>query len=134
MKLIRISLLLSFITFFTGSLRAADPYISEFLASNTAGVSDSDGSSSDWIEIYNPGPTAVNLQGWYLSNDPLIPTRWVFPSSLNLNSGAYVYVWASNKAGVAGHSPDAGGRYHTNFTLSKSGGSVLLVKPDGTTV
>ncbi len=134
MKSIRIPLLLGIIAFITGSLRAADPYISEFVASNTAGVSDSDGSSSDWIEIYNPGPTAVNLQGWYLSNDPLVLTKWVFPSSLNLNSGSYVYVWASNKAGVAGHSPDAGGRYHTNFTLSKGGGSVLLVKPDGTTV
>ena len=113
---------------------AADPYISEFLASNTAGVADGDGDQSDWIEIFNPGPSSVDLQGWYLTNDPLVLTKWQFPNSLTVNSGAYVYVWASNKALVAGHSPDAGGRYHTNFSLAKSTGNLLLVKPDGTTI
>ena len=120
---------------FAFSAPAADPYISEFLAGNTAGATDSDNDTSDWIEIYNPGPSAVNLQGWYLSNDPAVLTKWVFPNSLNVNSGAYVYVWASNKALVAGHTPDAAGRFHTNFTLSKTAGSnLLLVKPDGTTI
>ena len=119
---------------FSARAIAADPYISEFLASNTAGVADGDGDQSDWIEIFNPGPSSVDLQGWYLSNDPLVLTKWQFPNSLMLNSGAYVYVWASNKALVAGHSPDAGGRYHTNFSLAKSTGNLLLVKPDGTTI
>lgn len=116
------------------STKAADPYISEFLAGNTAGATDSDGDSNDWIEIYNPGPSAVNLQGWYLSNDVAVPTKWQFPNSLNVNVGAYVYVWASNKGLIAGHSPDTAGRYHTNFVLTKNaGGNVLLTKPDGVT-
>lgn len=122
------------ILFMAFSARAADPYISEFLTSNTAGAEDADGDKSDWIEIYNPGPATVDLQGWYLSNDTLVLQKWQFPNSLTLNSGAYVYVWASNKALISTHSPDAGGRYHTNFTLAKSTGNLMLVKPDGTTV
>ena len=117
------------------SVHAADPYISEFLAGNTNGAIDGDGDTSDWVEIYNPGPSAINLQGWYLSDDPVLPTKWQFPASLNVNVGAYVYVWASGKSGVPGHAPDSGGRFHTNFTLSKNAGStVTLTKPDGITI
>jgi hypothetical protein len=134
MKSTHIFSLLACVFLTAGAAQAADPYISEFLASNTAGVTDGDGDSSDWIEIYNPGPTAIDLQGWYLSNDTAVLTKWQFPASLTVNAGAYVYVWASNKALVAGHSPDSGGRFHTNFTLSKSSANLMLVKPDGSTV
>ena len=36
----------------------------EFLASNSGGRQDADGDSSDWLEIYNPGTTDINLAGW----------------------------------------------------------------------
>ncbi|MFP6738185.1 MAG: hypothetical protein VCD34_05535, partial [Planctomycetota bacterium] len=41
--------------------------ISEFLASNRAGLRDEDGDSSDWIELHNEGETSVGLVGWSLS-------------------------------------------------------------------
>src|SRR5947209_286964 len=55
--------------------------ISEFLAHNTSGIVDEDGDFSDWIEIYNSGPTAVNLGGWYLTDNPADLTKWAFPST-----------------------------------------------------
>ena len=39
-------------------------YISEFLADNNDGLVDSDGDPSDWIELFNPGPNAVDLGGY----------------------------------------------------------------------
>ena len=49
--------------------------INEFMASNDSEepleegeLLDEDGASSDWIEIYNPTDSAVNLDGWYLTN------------------------------------------------------------------
>jgi len=43
--------------------------ISEFLADNSGGLTDEDGDSPDWIELYNSGTTLVNLAGWYLTDD-----------------------------------------------------------------
>jgi len=37
--------------------------ITEFLAANTRVLADEDGETSDWVEIHNPGPVAVNLLG-----------------------------------------------------------------------
>src|SRR5438876_1764863 len=55
--------------------------ISEFLAHNTSGLVDEDGAYSDWIELYNGGASAVNLGGWYLTDDPANLTKWAFPST-----------------------------------------------------
>src|ERR1700709_833868 len=46
-------------------LSANDPIISEFMADNTTGLMDGNGKRGDWIEIYNPGATPVDLQGWH---------------------------------------------------------------------
>ena len=50
---------------------AAQFVISEFMASNTAGIRDQDLHFSDWIEVQNIGDTAGNLQGYYLTDDRL---------------------------------------------------------------
>ncbi|MGB0775041.1 MAG: hypothetical protein ACPGUY_04300 [Akkermansiaceae bacterium] len=45
----------------TTSLLVADPVISEFMASNSNGLQDEDGDNEDWIEVFNPDATSVNL-------------------------------------------------------------------------
>lgn len=52
-----------------------------------------EGIASDWIEIYNAGPSAVNLLGYGLSDNALNPLEWKFPS-VNLDPGAYYVVLA----------------------------------------
>src|SRR5262245_54692626 len=50
---------------------AAEPVtITEFVASNSNGLQDEDGSHPDWIEIFNGGATNVNLDGWFLTDSP----------------------------------------------------------------
>ncbi|MEY3426468.1 MAG: hypothetical protein RL679_1826, partial [Bacteroidota bacterium] len=39
-----------------------------------------DESSPDWIEIYNTTSLNTNLQGFGLSDDPLMPLKWKFPN------------------------------------------------------
>ncbi|HEX2750714.1 MAG TPA: chitobiase/beta-hexosaminidase C-terminal domain-containing protein [Verrucomicrobiales bacterium] len=111
------------------SLPAPRPYLSEFMADNQGGLEDADGDSPDWIEITNPGPTAVNLGGWYLSDSPADLTKWQFPSPVVLAAGHSLVVFASSKDRRV-----AGGELHTNFKLDPDGESILLVKPDGLTV
>jgi hypothetical protein len=73
------------------------PVITEFLAVNSAGLSDQDGDRSDWIEIHNPDATSIDMAGWTLTDDPANPTKWTFPSVV-IPSGEYLIVFASGKS------------------------------------
>lgn len=88
---------------------------------------DMDGDTPDWIEIYNPDATAVNLQGWRLSDDEAVPNMWVFPS-VTVAANSYLLVYASGKNRAV-----AGTQLHTNFKLGTTG-ELILSKPDGTIV
>lgn len=105
--------------------------ISEFMAKNDATLLDGDGNYSDWIELYNSGDAAVNLTGWYLSDDSTDLTQWAFPSK-SIAAGEFLVVFASGQE-TAGYT-DAGGYLHTNFKLSASGESVILTNADGVTI
>ena len=89
--------------------------ISEFLASNRAGLRDEDGDSSDWIELHNEGEISVGLAGWSLSDEPGKPGKWVFPD-VSIAPGGYLLVFASGK-----DRRDPAGQLHTNFGLSSEG-------------
>ncbi len=101
--------------------------ISEFLADNVSGALDEDYDSADWIELYNGSASAVNLDGYYLTDDLLSKTKWRFPA-ITLAVGAYQIVWASGKDRRVVGQP-----LHTSFQL---GGDedLALIAPDGVTV
>jgi hypothetical protein len=105
-----------------------DPIISEFMAANTTTLADEDGAFSDWIEVFNPDPVAVNLNGWYLTDSATNKTKWQFPA-VTLSPGGYLVVFASDK-----NRRDPAGRLHTNFALDADGEYLALVKADGTSV
>jgi hypothetical protein len=96
--------------------------INEFMADNESGLADEDGEYSDWIEIYNPGHTAVNLGAWALTDDPNDPQKWPFPD-VTLGSHDYLVVFASGKDRRA---TGPGAVLHTNFKLSRSGDYLAL--------
>ena len=106
----------------------AEVLISEFLADNRGALDDEDGDSSDWIEIYNSGPTEVDLTGWYLTDDATDLTKWQLPATV-LGVESFLVVFASEKDRAV-----AGQEYHTNFRLSASGDYLALVEADGVTV
>ena len=70
--------------------------INEIMTSNSSFINDDDGDYSDWIELFNPGTTAVQLEGWGLTDNAANPYKWKFPEYL-LEPGAYALVWASGK-------------------------------------
>ncbi|MGJ8696903.1 MAG: lamin tail domain-containing protein [Verrucomicrobiaceae bacterium] len=102
--------------------------ISEFMASNAETLNDEDGNSEDWIELYNQSGSALNLSGWYLTDDSTNLTKWAIPD-ITLNSGQLIVIFASDK-----NRQDPGGELHTNFKLSASGEYLAIVRPDGITV
>lgn len=106
----------------------ASPIISEFLASNSIEQADEDGEFSDWVEIYNPDATAVNLSGWHLTDNDTNPNKWTFPS-VSIPAGGYLLVYASSKDRAV-----SGSELHTNFKLSSGGEYLALIMPDQTTI
>ncbi len=99
--------------------------ISEFMASNQNGLTDENGDTSDWIEVYNSGTTSVNLAGWRLTDDASDVNKWIFPA-LTLDPKGFAIVFASSKNRAVAGSP-----LHTNFKISGDGGYLGLIKPDG---
>ena len=109
-------------------MMAVTPIINEFMASNDNTLDDVDGHSSDWIELYNPGDTALNLDGYYLTNDPLDPDRWRLPA-VSINAGGYLVIFASEKNRI-----NPAQELHTDFLLGANDGYLALVGPDGTSI
>src|SRR5688572_627630 len=87
--------LLSIVLFFVASARA-DVVITEFLASNQNGITDENGETSDWIELYNNGTTVVDLSGWRLTDEEGVLDKWVFPAT-TLEPKGFLIVFASSK-------------------------------------
>ncbi len=111
------------------TLPEAVPVITELLADNRGLLKDEDDDSPDWIEIYNPGPTALNLGGWYLAETPAFKTQWTFPEPTIIEAGEYLIVFCSSKNRSVREA-----ELHTNFKLDQDGDSILLTHSDGTTV
>jgi hypothetical protein len=105
---------------------AAQPIITEFMASNNSTLLDGNGAASDWIELYNAGDQSVNLAGYTLTDDPQELEKWAFPSK-NLAPGEYLIVFASGNSSL-----DSAGNLHTNFALSAGGEYLALTAPNGT--
>src|ERR1043166_2358781 len=102
--------------------------ISEFMASNTSTLQDEDHLFADWIELRNSGTNAVNLDGWYLTDNDNNLTKWRIPAT-NIAAGALMVIFADSKdRSIPGRT------LHTSFNLSASGEYLALVKPDGVTI
>ncbi|MEX1024439.1 MAG: lamin tail domain-containing protein [Planctomycetota bacterium] len=106
--------------------------ISEFMA-NPGSIGDSTG---EWVEIYNPGATPVDIEGWTLADLD-------FDSTLLDNGGAGIIVPAGGQI-TLGNSSDPlvnGGITHAfdysnngQFFLSNSSDEIVLLSPTGIVV
>ena len=102
--------------------------ISEFMSSNENFLRDEDRDFSDWVEILNLSGALVNLDGWFLTDDPARLDRWQLPPRI-LRPGEHLVVFASNK-----DRSDPRAELHANFRLSRRSGYLALVQPDVETV
>ena len=121
---------LVFILFAGICFPAGNVFINEFMAANVLTLGDERDNFNDWIEIYNMNSTAVNLAGYYLSDDQDKLTKWKFPQDnsevTTVPAGGFLLVWADEEQDE--------GPLHTNFKLAKAGEHIFLVDPDGITI
>lgn len=105
-------------------LQAQNISINEFMSNNEATITDEDGDSSDWIELYNSGEIPIDLSGWYLSDDNDIPMKWQIESAV-IEANNYLLVFASSK------NRSGPGELHANFKISSAGEVIILTDLDG---
>jgi spore coat protein CotH len=114
----------------TGISSSTEPvvlYINEFMASNKTTLVNPDDTSAydDWIEIYNPGTSDVDMGGMYLTDNLSNPTKWQIPSGVVIPAGGYLLFWADEKTTL--------GSLHAGFKLSADGEEIGLYMSDGST-
>ncbi|MBN1116789.1 MAG: CotH kinase family protein [Bacteroidales bacterium] len=87
-----------FILFFHAFVEqiSAQVIINEIQSSNVQTISDNFGEFPDWIELFNNSDSVVNLEGWFLSDDRKLLTRWTLPA-ISLQPNEFVYIFASGR-------------------------------------
>ncbi len=103
-----------------------DVVINEFVASNDSlsNITDQDGESDDWIELYNNTDVDQDLTDFFLSDNYDNSLKWSFPAGSTIEANGYLIVWADENGMEEG--------LHANFKLSRDGESIMLVHADGT--
>ncbi|MDL2217314.1 lamin tail domain-containing protein [Christensenellaceae bacterium OttesenSCG-928-M15] len=99
----------------TGAIR-----INEVVSSNGGSLIDEHLGTPDWIELYNPSDTSVNLSGCALSDNVRDPRKYVLPDVV-LGPGEHLIIYACKYDGTP---PE--GIYCTGFGLSKSGEMLII--------
>lgn len=92
-------------------------YISEVSAASEA-------KKNDWIELHNGSKSAVNLEGYYLSDDTGNIKKLKI-GALSIDAGGYVVIEASADATAANIA---------NFGISPSGDTLILSDKNGTVI
>lgn len=91
--------------------------INEYSCANSTSAGDPDffGEMEDWFELYNTSGTALNLNGYHLSDKANNPTKFQIPGNISVPANGRLMVYCSGRAQIAG-----GVEIHTNFKLTQT--------------
>lgn len=104
----------------SGTLR-----INEVCSTNRKSLKAADGSSPDWIEIFNAGDTSADLSGIGVSDGDKNRYKFKFPDGTTLGAGEYLIIFCDDTDSVTGE-------LHAAFKISASGETIYLTAADGT--
>ena len=94
-----------------------DICISEAMSNNVSVLADENGEFCDWVELYNPTGSDVDLGGYSLTDNGMKADKFVFPS-VTLKSGECLVVFADGN-----YKCDVQSRiFHAPFKISSSNG------------
>jgi len=100
--------------------------INEFVANNDTGIEDEEGDTEDWLELYNTTDAAIDLAGWSITDDVLLPRKYTFPAGTSIASGEYKLFYASGKFPAPSNS-------HIGFKLDRNGEYLAVFDDTNTT-
>ena len=104
-------------------------FINEWMAQNSTTLADPvDGLFQDWIELYNPGSSPVDLGDYFLTDSLTNKTKWKFPDNTIVPAQGFLLVWADNE-NSQNNSTNAD--RHASFSLAAGGEAIGLFTDTG---
>lgn len=108
-------------------IEPAELYINEVLTDNVSDTTDTNMQTEDWFEIYNPGPDAVDIGGYFVTDNIESPMKFQIPvdhpDSSIIPAGGYLLFWCDED--------QSQGWNHVNFKLRNNEEQLILRSPDG---
>lgn len=99
--------------------KLGDLVINELVPVNSKGIYNEKGKIKDWFELGNNTNQFLKLSGFNLSDDLQNFRKWSFPDDAYISPNGHLLVWADGEnSSYLNH--------HTNFSLSGSGGNLIL--------
>ena len=98
--------------------------INEYSAANYDTHIDNYGEYEDWVELYNPTSAAIDISGWYLTDKPANPTKWMVPSSFIIPANEVAIIYCSGRDELLGSFA------HSNFKITQTKGNEILMLSD----
>ena len=100
--------------------------LSEVMSSNTNTIADENNEYDDWIEIYNPQASTIDLSDNYLTDKKDDLTKWQIPNGTTIASNQFLLFWCDED--------QEQGNNHTNFKISAAGEFLAIVDSDGLSI
>lgn len=92
--------------------------LNEVLPSNSNGCADEVGERNDWVELYNTSDSAVDLDGYSLTDDTASPRKAVISGGVTIPAQSALLFWCDD-------TPDQG-KQHLAFKLKAKTEQVVL--------
>jgi hypothetical protein len=73
-------------------------FVNEIVAQNRTGLQDASGAYPDWVELYNAGDAAVDLEGYWLTDDTTDIYKWQFPAGAVIEPQGFLIVFCDEDA------------------------------------
>ncbi len=102
----------------TNNPALAGVVINEVMANNRS-LTNNDGTVTDWIELYNPSNSDVDLAAMSLTDQLTQPQRWVFPAGSVIPAHGYYQVTLDSSLPASAN--------NTGFGLKASGDAIYLL-------
>ena len=93
--------------------------INEVMAENLAAVANG-ADRPDYVELRNNTGAAIDISGWNLTDDELVPAKYTFPALTSIAANGYLMVWCDSNTLSPG--------LHSGFALSRKGQRVILIQ------
>jgi len=104
------------------------PVLNEILSRNNRAVVSPWGNYADFVELFNPSGSPVNLTGMGLGNSTDFGDAWKFPAGTTIAGGGYLTIWCDSSRAA---STNASGPHNASFSLSGDSGSIYLFNGAG---
>lgn len=101
--------------------------INEVCSTNKTSLKAANGTSPDWIEIFNAGDAAIDLGGVGVSDGNINRFKFTFPPGTSLKPGAYLIIFCDDTDVTTGE-------LHAAFKISAAGETIYLTAPDGSDI